>query len=155
MKTLVKHVTRAAIIANRNDLVVTSWSPRKAMDLYVGVIHFFDFPCLTYEKIRRCEKMSWKTYFNVWWIGRENSLESNDGSVSWWNVLYRQKKIFITILLNFNAFTINLQKQFIECLGKTQGTGKNDALPSPLNHLQSSCPAGTLCPPTIVLCIGP
>ena len=33
-------------------------------------------------------------------------------------------EIFITIILNFNAFTINLQKQFIECLGKTQGTGK-------------------------------
>ena len=53
MKTLVKHVTRAAVIANRNDLVVTCWSPRKVMDLYVGVGHFFDFPCLTYEKRRR------------------------------------------------------------------------------------------------------
>ena len=65
MKTLVKHVTRAAIIANRNDLVVTSWSQRKGMDLYVGVRHFFDFLCLTYEKRRRYETMSRKTYFNV------------------------------------------------------------------------------------------
>ena len=53
MKTLVKHVMRAAVILNMNDLVVTSWSPRKVVDLYVGVRHFFDFPCLTYEKRRR------------------------------------------------------------------------------------------------------
>ena len=48
IKTLVKHVMRAAVIANRNDLVVTCWSPRKVMDLYVGVRHFFAFPCLAY-----------------------------------------------------------------------------------------------------------
>ena len=64
-KTLVKHVTRAALIANRNDLVVSCWSPMKVMDLYRSVRHFFDFPYLTYDKRRRYETMSWKTYFNI------------------------------------------------------------------------------------------
>ena len=50
MKILVKHVTRAAVPVNWNDLVVTSCSPRKAVDLYVGVRNFFPFSCLTYEK---------------------------------------------------------------------------------------------------------
>ena len=57
------------------------------------------------------------------------------------------RKIFITIILNFNAFTINLQKQFIECLGKTQGKGKNNAFPSPTNHLKSSWSAPPPCGP--------
>ena len=50
MKTLVKYVMRASVIANRIDLIVTCWSPRKVMDLYLGVRHFFAFPCLIYEK---------------------------------------------------------------------------------------------------------
>ena len=50
MKTLVKHVMRAAVISNQNDLGVTFCSPGKLMDLYVGVRHFFDFPCLAYKK---------------------------------------------------------------------------------------------------------
>ena len=62
-------------------------------------------------------------------------------------------KIFIRIILNFNAFTINLQKQFIECLGKAQGKGKKKALPIPPNHLPSSWTAVPLCPPTIVIWI--
>ena len=49
MKTLVKHVMRAAVISNWNDLVVNWCYPRKAMELYENVIYF---PCLTYEKIR-------------------------------------------------------------------------------------------------------
>ena len=65
MKTLVKHAMRAVIIANRNDLVVTCWHPRNVMDLYGGVRHFFDFPCLAYYKRRHYDTMSWKTYFNV------------------------------------------------------------------------------------------
>ena len=65
MKTLVKHLMREAVIMNMNDLVVTFCSPRKVMELYVGVRHFFAFPCLTYEKRRCYETMSWKTYFNV------------------------------------------------------------------------------------------
>ena len=44
MKYLVKQVLRAAGIANINDLVVQNWFPRKVMDLYLGVRHFFDFP---------------------------------------------------------------------------------------------------------------
>ena len=65
MKTLVKHVMRAAVISNQNDLVVNCWSPRRVMDLYWGVRHFFYFPCLTYDKRRRYDTMSWKAYFNV------------------------------------------------------------------------------------------
>ena len=65
MKTLVKHVMRAAVIANHNDLVVDWWSPRKVMNLYGGVRRFFSFPYLAYDKRRRHETMSWKTYFNV------------------------------------------------------------------------------------------
>ena len=65
MKTLVKHVTRATVIANQIDLVVNCWSPRKVMDLYGGVRHLFAFPCLTYDKRRRYETMSRNTYFNV------------------------------------------------------------------------------------------
>ena len=44
MKSLVKQVIRAVGIANRHDLVVRNWSPRKVMDLYLGVRHFFAFP---------------------------------------------------------------------------------------------------------------
>ena len=58
MKTLVKHAMRAVIIVNQNDLVVTCWSPRKAMDLYGGVRHFISFPCLAYYKRRRCDTIS-------------------------------------------------------------------------------------------------
>ena len=65
MKTLVKHVTRAALIANRNDLVVNCWYPRNVMDLYRGISHFFAFSCLTYDKKICYETMSWNTYFNV------------------------------------------------------------------------------------------
>ena len=65
MKALVKHVMRVAVIENWNDLVVTCWSPRKVVDLYVGFRHFFAFTCLTYEKRRLYDTMSWKTYFNV------------------------------------------------------------------------------------------
>ena len=64
------------------------------------------------------------------------------------------KKIFIRIILNFNTFTINLLKRFIECLGKTQGTGKNNALPSPPKHLHPPWHTTPLCPPTILLWIG-
>ena len=62
--------------------------------------------------------------------------------------------IFIRIIQNLNAFTINLPKNIIECLGETQGTGKKNSLPIPPDHIQSSWPAAPLCPPTIVLWIG-
>ena len=65
MKSLVKQVLRAAGIANRHDLVVRNWSPQKVMDLYLGVRHFFDFPCLSSDKKRRYETISWKTYYNA------------------------------------------------------------------------------------------
>ena len=65
MKYLVKQVIRAAGIANRHDLVVQNWSPRKVMDLYLGVRNFFAFPCLSSDKRRRYETISWKTYFNA------------------------------------------------------------------------------------------
>ena len=43
MKSLVKHAIRSAGIMNRHDLVVQNWSPRKVMDLYLGVRYFFAF----------------------------------------------------------------------------------------------------------------
>ena len=43
MKSLVKQVIRAMMIANRYGLVVQNLSPRKVMDLYLGVGHFFAF----------------------------------------------------------------------------------------------------------------
>ena len=153
MNTLVKHFMRAAVIANLNDLVVNWWSARKVMDLYMGVRHFFALPCLTYDKRRRYETISLMTYFNVLMKSKGHCLESNYGSVSWWNGLYSWERIFIRIILTFNAFKINLRKQFIECLGKTQETGKKESLPSPFNHIQSSWPAVLLCPPNIVLWI--
>ena len=65
MKYLVKHIIRAAGIVNRHDLVVRNWSPRKVMDLYLGVRHLFSFPCLSSDKKRSYEIISCKIYYNV------------------------------------------------------------------------------------------
>ena len=65
MKSLIKQVIRAAFIANLHDLVVRNCPPRKVMDLYPGVSHFFDFSSLYSDKRRRYETISWKTYFNA------------------------------------------------------------------------------------------
>ena len=65
IKALVKHVTKAAVIDNRNDLVVDFWYPRKVMDLYRSVRKFFAFPYPTNNKRRRFETMSWRNYFNI------------------------------------------------------------------------------------------
>ena len=65
MKYLVKQIIGAAGIANRHDLVVRNWYPRKVMDIYLSVRHFSDFTCLSSDKRRRYETISWKTYFNV------------------------------------------------------------------------------------------
>ena len=64
-KYLVKQFIRAAGIANRHDLVVRNWSPRKVMDLYMGVRHFFSFPFFSSDKKRRYKKILWKIYYNV------------------------------------------------------------------------------------------
>ena len=92
MKTLVKHVLIAAVIANWNDLVVDYWYPRNVIDLYVGVIYFLDFPCIAYEKRRRYDTMSLNTCFNVFMKRKGNCLEINDGSVLLWNGLYSRGK---------------------------------------------------------------
>ena len=55
MKYLVKHVIRAAGFANRHDLVVRNWYPRKTMGLYWGVRNFFAFPCFYSDKKRQYE----------------------------------------------------------------------------------------------------
>ena len=65
IKALVKYVTKAAVIDNRNDLVVDFWYPRKVMDLYRGVRKFFAFPYPTNNKRRRFETMSWRNYLNI------------------------------------------------------------------------------------------
>ena len=75
IKYLVKKVIRAAGIANRHDLVAQNWFPRTVMDLYLFVRHFFAFPCLSSDKMRRCEKISWKTCQN----GRAKYLGRSDG----------------------------------------------------------------------------
>ena len=62
MKSLVKQLIKPAGIANIHDLVVQNWSLRKVMDLYLGVRHFFDFPCLSIhnsDKMRSYETISW------------------------------------------------------------------------------------------------
>ena len=65
IKYLVKKAIRAAGIENRHDLVVQNWFPRKVMYLYLVVRHLFSFPCLSSDKMRLYETISWKTYFNV------------------------------------------------------------------------------------------
>ena len=62
---LVNQVIRAAGIANRHDLVVRNWSPRKVMYLYLGVRNFFAFPCLSSDKRRRYETITLKQHFNA------------------------------------------------------------------------------------------
>ena len=68
--------------------------------------------------------------------------------------LVQSGKIYIKIKQNLNAVTINLTKQFIACLGKTQVTGEKNALPSPPENLQTFWPAAPLCPLAIVIWIG-
>ena len=65
IKYLIKQVIIAAKIVNRHDLVDQKLVPRKVMDLYLGVRHFFAFTFLSSDKMRRYEKISWKTYFNA------------------------------------------------------------------------------------------
>ena len=79
MKSLVKQVIRAAGVANRHDLVVRNWSPRKVMDLYLGVRHFFAFPCLSSDKNRRHEKSHGRHITMRCRNGRANYLGSSDG----------------------------------------------------------------------------
>ena len=59
MKYFLKRVIRAEGVVNRHNLVVRNWSPRKVMNLYLGVRHFFSFPCLSSDKTRRYETISW------------------------------------------------------------------------------------------------
>ena len=61
MKYLVKQVIRSARIANKYDLVVQNWYPRKVMYLYLGVSDLFAFPCLSIDKRRRYKTISWNT----------------------------------------------------------------------------------------------
>ena len=65
MKSLIKQVIRAAGIANRDNLVVQNWSPRKVMDLCLGVRNFYDFTCLSSDNRRLYETISQKIYFNA------------------------------------------------------------------------------------------
>ena len=65
MKYFVNQLIRDAGIVNRHDLVVQNLSIRKVMDLYLGVRHFFAFPCFYRDKRRCYEAISWKTYSNA------------------------------------------------------------------------------------------
>ena len=100
MKPLVKHVMRAAVIANWNHLVLNCWSPRKMMDLYGDLyipLIFHISPMI--KEYAKCS-------------------ESNYSSVSWRNNLYSRGKIFIIIIQNFNVFTINLQFFLLNVWGR-------------------------------------
>ena len=88
------------------------------------------------------------------WKERENYLESNDDSVSWWKGMYSWEKNIYQNNAKIEFIYNQTPKKFIESLGKIQVTGKKNILPSPPNHLRSSWPAAPLCHPTIVLCIG-
>ena len=66
MKSLVKHVERAAVeIANLPDLVKQQWSPRDVLDLYYAVKHLFEFPSLIDKRTQRFEQLNWKTFYNI------------------------------------------------------------------------------------------
>ena len=95
---MVKQVIRAAGIPNRHDLVVQNWSPRKVMYLYMGVRHFFDFPCMSSDKRIRYETISWKTYFNA--------LSKRKGKIfgeQLWNVLSWWDLFGTLIIQNVNS----------------------------------------------------
>ena len=79
MKYLVKQLIRAADIVNIHGLVLQKWSPRKVMDLYMGVRNFFAFTSLSSDKMRRYEKTSQKTYFNALTNVRGKYLGRSDG----------------------------------------------------------------------------
>ena len=79
MKYFVKQAIRAAGIVNRHDLFSQNWSPRKVMDLYLGVMHLYYFPCLSNDKARLYETISRKKYFNALTNGRAKYLGSSDG----------------------------------------------------------------------------
>ena len=64
MRTLIRHVERAARMGNLNQLVVRNWRPENARALYDAVKHFFRFP-LPKQKTRRFETLLWKTYYNA------------------------------------------------------------------------------------------
>ena len=99
MKYLVKHVIRAAGIANIHYLVVRNWSPRKVMDLYLGVRHLFYFPCLSSDKSIFYETISHKTYFNA--------LSKRNGKIfveQWWDVSSWRDWFGGSIIQNVNSF---------------------------------------------------
>ena len=82
MKYLVKHVLISAGISNRHNLVVRNWYLRKVMDLYLDVRRFFDFPCLSSDKKRRYETISWKTYYKA--LSKRKGKPFGE---QWWNFL--------------------------------------------------------------------
>ena len=66
MRSLVKHVERAARMANVEHLILRRWEPRGVLDLYGAVKHFFSFPNLVGKQhTRRYEQLCWKTYYNI------------------------------------------------------------------------------------------
>ena len=98
MKSLVKQILRAAGIANRHALVVWNWSPRKVIDLYLGVRHFFAFPCLSsYFKIFY-ETISQKTYYNAL-SKRKVKLFGEQ----WWNISSWWDWFGTSIIQNVNS----------------------------------------------------
>ena len=79
MKSSVKHVIRAVGIENRHDSVVRNWSPRKVMDLYLGVRILFYFICLSSDNRRHYETISRNNFSMRCRNGRANYLGSSNG----------------------------------------------------------------------------
>ena len=65
MRSLVRHVERAARFANLSHLVKKKWEVRDVLDLYSAVKHLFEFPSLISGKQWRYEQLGWKTYYNI------------------------------------------------------------------------------------------
>jgi len=66
MRCLVRHVERAAGLANVEHLIMNRWDQRGVLDLYGAVKHFFEFPSLVGGKHkRRYEQLCWKTFYNI------------------------------------------------------------------------------------------
>ena len=98
MKYLVKQVIKSVGITNIHDLVVQNWFSRKVMDLYLGVMYFFAFPCFSSDKKRRYETISWKKYYNA--------LSKWKGKIfggQWWNVLGWWDCFVTSIIINVTS----------------------------------------------------
>ena len=79
MKYFVKQVIRAAGISNRYDLVVQKWSPRKVMDLYLGLGIYLIFLAGPVIKVDTVKQYHGRHISMCCINGRVNYLGRSDG----------------------------------------------------------------------------